>query len=271
MGQPQFGLSPGIKQGNLQAREMTLRSGCGTRMALKDVLFGTPGQTPQLFRGHTGVVLGIACNATGTQLASSDGTGEIRIWNRDGSAGPVMRVEGGLVAMKLHPEKSILATASLTSGNIQLWNGNGQLRSTWKTHSQGILSLAWSPDGERILSTSNDQTIRFTKLDGSTIGELRSSHSTGNSVDWDRTNNRIATAHSDGIIRIWDGHSLEQLSTTQLFNDGNWVRFDSIGDSISSEDAILDSRLVLIAENDMGLIQLLKPSALGYVVQRLRC
>ncbi len=228
----------------------------------KDVLLGAPDQKPQLLRGHTGVVLGIAWNATGTQLASSDGTGEIRIWNRDGSEGPVMRAEGGLVAMKWHPEQSILATASFTSGNIQLWNGNGQLRSTWKTHSQGVLSLAWSPDGERILSTSNDQTIRVTKLDGSTIGELHNSHSIGNSVDWDRTNNRIATAHSDGIIRIWDGHSLEPLSTTQLFNDGNWVRFDSKGDWISSEDAILDSRLVLMAEDDTGLVQFLKPSTI---------
>ena len=226
----------------------------------KDVLVGTPGQTPQLFRGHTSVVLGIAWNPAGTQLASSDGTGEIRIWNRDGSAGPVMRAEGGLVAMKWHPEQSLLATASLTSGNIQLWDGNGQLRSTWKTHSQGILSLAWSPDGEQILSTSNDQTIRITKLDGSTVGELRSSHSIGNSVDWDPINNRIATAHSDGIIHIWDGHSLGRLSTTQLFNDGNWVRFDSKGDSISSEGAILDSRLILIAEDDMGLVHLMKPS-----------
>lgn len=81
-------------------------------------------------------------------------------------------------------------------------------------------------------------------------------------MDWDRTNNRIATAHSDGIIRIWDGHSLEQLSTTQLFNEGNWVRFDSKGDSNLSEDAILDSRLVLIAEDEMGMVQLLKPSTL---------
>ncbi len=225
-----------------------------------DVQVGKPGETPRLFRGHTGIVLGNAWSATGKQFASSDGTGEVRIWNLDGSDGTIMRAEGSLVAMKWHPELPILATASLFSGNIQLWKANGQLRSAWKTHSQGILSLAWSPDGERILSSSKDLTIRITKTDGSTIGELRGSHSAGNAVDWDRMGNRIATGHSDGTIHIWDGQSLEPLSTTQLFNDGNWVRFNSKGDSISGEDAILDSRLILIAEDHMGQVILQKTS-----------
>ena len=228
----------------------------------KDIALGTIGESPQILRGHERVILGLTWNSAGSKLASSDGSGAIRIWNRDGSAGPTMQSEPSPIALKWNPTQSILAVGGLSNGNIQLWNSNGQLQSTWTAHSKAIFALAWSPEGDQILSTSEDQTIRLWKIDGTSAGALRGSQSAATSVDWDSTSQRIVTVHTDGTIQIWDGISLEPLSTTQLFNDGNWIRFDTTGVATTSDPSILDTRLVVCAEDDFGHIMLLKPSTM---------
>ena len=77
---------------------------------------------------------------------------------------------------------------------------------------------------------------------------------------WDATGQRIATAHTDGSICRWNSDTLDLQSITQLFNDGNWVRFDPSGETTASDPSAVDSKLVVIAEDDLGGIHLLKPS-----------
>jgi WD40 repeat protein len=53
---------------------------------------------------------------------------------------------------------------------MKLWNAtNGQLLQTFNGHSGGVTSVAFSPDGSRVLSGSGDGTI---KLWNATSGQL---------------------------------------------------------------------------------------------------
>jgi WD40 repeat protein len=48
------------------------------------------------------------------------------------------------------------------SGEIKLWNvGTGKERATLKGDRDGVLSVAYSPDGKTLASGSQDQTIKL--------------------------------------------------------------------------------------------------------------
>jgi len=48
---------------------------------------------------------------------------------------------------------------------IKLWSVEGKLLKTFKGHSDGVRSLAWSPNGQTIASASGDKTIKLWNLD----------------------------------------------------------------------------------------------------------
>jgi WD40 repeat protein len=81
-------------------------------------------------------------------------------------------------------------------------------------HTSNVNSVAWNHDGSKILSGSNDKTLRI--WDGTT-GELLNTlegHSKSvESVAWNHDDSRIASASVDGTINFWDGVSCELLMT----------------------------------------------------------
>jgi hypothetical protein len=63
--------------------------------------------------------------------------------------------------MAIHPDGSRVAIAGLNSGNLSIWDvQKGNLLVTLSGHSQEIESLAWTPDGTRLVSSAKDGTVR---------------------------------------------------------------------------------------------------------------
>jgi len=68
-----------------------------------------------------------------------------------------------------------------------------------------VYSVAWSPDGKRIVSGSGDYTLRIWDADsGECLQTLRGHRSWVESVAWSPDGKRIVSGADDYTLRIWD-------------------------------------------------------------------
>jgi eukaryotic-like serine/threonine-protein kinase len=93
-------------------------------------------------------------------------------------------------------------------GDVLLWSTEtGKLLNTLKGHTNWTVSLAFSPDGHRLVSGSGDSTVRVWDTDtGATVYVLRVAEGQSaytNSVCFDSTGKRLACG-VDGKIVIWN-------------------------------------------------------------------
>ncbi len=80
----------------------------------------------------------------------------------------------------------------------------GTLFVTYRGHSDIVYSVAWSPDGTRLASGSNDKTVQiWNARDGSQLFTYRG-HSDGVwSVVWSPDGSRIASCSRDKAMQVW--------------------------------------------------------------------
>ena len=113
-----------------------------------------------------------AFSANGKLLASGSGNGAVRIWNLD--SGTLLSTltghKSGIESSAFSPDGTVLASGSgldesdITPNDytIRLWNTtDGTSLNVLKGHNGIVQSLAFSPDGNLLISGSGDGTIRI--------------------------------------------------------------------------------------------------------------
>jgi WD40 repeat protein len=71
-------------------------------------------------------------------------------------------------------------------------------------HQNGVLSVVFSPDGKRLVSGSDDQTVRLWQVDsGREIRTFRGHQNGVMSVAFSPDGKSIASSSFDGSIRLW--------------------------------------------------------------------
>jgi WD40 repeat protein len=80
------------------------------------------------------------------------------------------------------------------------------------------MSVSFSPDGQTIVSSSEDKTIKLWKRDGTTITTLKGHDELVWSVSFSPDGQTIVSSSRDKTIKLWN------FSTDSLMNLGcNWV------------------------------------------------
>nr|VFJ46503.1 MAG: WD40 repeat [Candidatus Kentron sp. FW] len=191
--------------------------------------------TPQLVidtGGHKAVINDVLFTPDGRQLISVSDDKTIRIW--DTGSGELLRTlrgqtgagdEGKLYAGALSPDGRWLAVGGYTKHDeiclIDLQAPADAPLRLLEGHSDVILSLAFSPDGQRLLSGSGDGTARLwdlstaleagvsTPLDtglqtGKTLKILRGHEAPIYAVAFSPDGARLVTGSLDHTLRLWD-------------------------------------------------------------------
>jgi WD40 repeat protein len=110
---------------------------------------------------------------------------------------PGLVVGGGIIAWFVSPYGRSLATPHPTDAIPSL----GTTIYTYRGHSLGVNALAWSPDGTRIASASDDKTVQvWNAATGGHVYPYRGHSSQVNTVAWHGA--RIASGNND--VQLWD-------------------------------------------------------------------
>jgi len=128
----------------------------------------------------------------------------------------------GVTAAAFDPRGSYMATAG-ADGYVAIWEiATGDQMMRVKLHDGPINELIYTPDGEHILTASDDETAKKVSTDGGSI-EITFVGHTNRVLDLDVSPDGqfVITASRDRTIIYWDIVNGNQL--VRLWGHGNWV------------------------------------------------
>jgi WD40 repeat protein len=159
--------------------------------------------------GHTAPILAIALSSDGQTLASAGADHTVRLWKLATRSShriwPLGKDCASAVLMSPNRRDVILGTMT---GELQRWNlESGQMQQRVTAHPKLIRALALSPDGQRCVSASDDQTVRCWTMNLEQVPPpLHHDHSVG-AIAFTRDGQMLVSVSGHGAIAWRRGHT----------------------------------------------------------------
>jgi WD40 repeat protein len=171
----------------------------------------------RLLEGHTGQLFSVSWSPDGARVAAGSGDNAIYIW--DAIGGGLLHTlddPNGVEQVAWSPDGAFLASRT-SDGAFRVWDAaNGQVLHTWEREADcAAVHLTWLPDGGRLGVGCRymDGDGKVTVWDIATRRAVRVlDHTTGvHRMVWSPDGALLASGCLDGVVRVWDGRSGEEL------------------------------------------------------------
>ncbi len=205
--------------------------------------------------GHSSTVRALAFSKDGRTLFSGGDDKVIRVWDwPKGTTQRVIRVPAGedhygrIYALALSPDEKWLAVAAdnrplcrdKTCANIRVYNTTtGEFaRALTAGHDAPVLSLTFSSDGTRLLSSSIDDTAVLWNFEsGSPLNTFRGHGESIYRAAFTSDGQRVVTGSEDRTLRLWDATDGRMIAAMTGHKSGAFrVSVSPLGDVIASAD-----------------------------------
>lgn len=87
---------------------------------------------------------------------------------------------------------------------LRIWDFNGRLKSTLTGHTNWVNTVAWSPDGQYILSGSFDGEVILWRPNGELVKRWRADPQKIHAIAFAPGKDLVATAGTDSTVYVWD-------------------------------------------------------------------
>jgi WD40 repeat protein len=153
-------------------------------------------------------ITSIAFSANGRLIVVGTEDGAIWKINRKGKiiGEPIIEEKGFVTSVAVSPIDKVIAISSSQNNTLRLADLAGNfIDKSFIGHTNGINSIAFSPNGKHIVSGSSDNTLRLWDRNGNQIGIPFIGHENNViSVAFSPNGNYIFSSSSDQTVRIWD-------------------------------------------------------------------
>lgn len=163
--------------------------------------------------GHTGKVNTVSFSLGGDLIVSGSNDRTVRLWSRhhhvEQGAQPVEKHAHFVNAVTFSPDERHIASGSADC-TVRIWNASdgrlvGKLDGAHKDHVQ---SVAYSPDGTQLATSSNDKTINIQLWDAKTLRPIGSpllGHTDGvRSIAFSPDGTSLVSGSKDHRVGFWD-------------------------------------------------------------------
>jgi WD40 repeat protein/serine/threonine protein kinase len=160
-----------------------------------------------ILNGENPKLCGISFSPDGKRVVTGAFYGEAKVW--DATSGRVLQRIAGTDAM-FSPDGRQIVT---TRGWVKLWDAeSGRLLREFPGHKNAVHGVVFSPDGQRIITSSEDKTaVVWDTNSGNELVKLLGHTEALRGVAVSPDGRRILTGSADGTARIWDAASGAEL------------------------------------------------------------
>ena len=211
--------------------------------------------------GHTNYVSRIIYSKDGSYIASGSSDHSVKIWNA--KTGNIIHTfdahSSRISSLSFSPNGTSLATGSDSDRFINIWDLNtGKLiKSLDVHHTTGIRSLNYSPDGQRLVSTSGVSDINVWNVSemkmGTLIAVLEDHTGAVESVNYSHDSNYLVSALRNIYLEVWDTQSNDRVfKRRRHYSSVNTAIYSPNNNYIASGAA--DNNIIIRNANDSKIV-----------------